>query len=146
MDPIIKLLTVLGIAVAENALFIWIAAWLLIKDRSVLNAARASVYQLLLWLPVVFALFILAIPVAAEVNLPTSLDDLDSYNTALLVIAFLTGMLGVKWSYERNLRASLFTYGVALALQIAAVILLVQQKPEVMDWLPTFEELKFFDE
>ena len=146
MDPIIKLVTVLGVAMASNALFIWIAAWLLIKDASGMNAARASVYQLLLWIPMVFALFILAIPVAADVNIPTSLNELNSYNTALLVIAFLTGMLGVKWSYERNLRASIFTYGLALALQIGAVILLLQQKPEVLEWLPTFEELKFFDD
>ena len=141
MDPTVKLFISLAIFSAGNALFIWLASCALLRNMDPMTAARASVYQLLLWIPVAFVLLILVIPLGADVSLPTQVSELKAHTGALLVAVFVTGMLGVKWSYERNLRASVLVYGLALAVQAGAYLVLFDKKPEWRHWLPSLEHL-----
>lgn len=141
MSPVEKLLITLAALTVGNVLFTWIAAMLLLRDTSFMNPTRATVYQLLLWIPVAFVLMIALIPVANEVEMPQNFQELGSHTAALLVAAYVTGLLGVKWSYERNTRAGVYTYALALALQVATWYVLFDQKPELRRYLPPLDQL-----
>ena len=141
MSPVEKLLITLTALTVGNVLFTWLAAVILLQDRSWMNPTRATVYQILLWIPVAFVLMIALIPVANEPELPQSISELKAHSAALLVAAYVTGLFGVKWSYERNTRAGMYTYGLSLAMHFAAWYVAFGLKPELRGYLPPLDQL-----
>ena len=133
---------VLAVIVFGNTLAIWLAAWALVKNNQLGKALRATWYQLLLWIPFVVIILVLIMPVAAEVAMPESRDELLQRYGILGAVMLGSGVFAAKWAYELNLRAGTMIYGVAVVIQAVGYGVLLRTKPELWQWIPYSELLQ----